>query len=387
MKLTEKMVVVLLWVGLLFSAGWAGAAVVKVVLDGSVAYVAPPAVANYVAVGNATGSGGTVLTSQDGVTWTRGASTSNVALYGATYGAGLYVVVGGPTGAAADIETSPDGFTWTVRSNPVNTTLYSVTFAAGLFVAVGERLADTTGYILTSPDAITWTQQISPVMRLNFPYRSVIYGNALYVIVGSKQTAGPAVNRVVTSPDGIAWTAIDQPGSCSTRWSTDVFHAVNGFLASGPYRDAADATRCMTTSPDGVTWSRYKPVLGCLTGQCAFMASVIGSGVYVIAGGSEGLLTNGPSLAGDPGIIYTSPDGTAWTQRTNPNANAAIGGLLYRGSTFIAVGTNTQGCIAGGTGCDSTLYTDYIISSPTGATWTDISPAGGNGLNAIASKL
>jgi hypothetical protein len=384
----KRLLMIVLWAGLLLSAGWTGAAVVKEILDGSVAYLIPPPVANYVAVGNATGTGGSVITSSDGVTWTRGVSASNVGLYGATYGAGLYVIVGGPTGVGADIETSPDGFTWTVRANPVDTTLYSVTYGGGLYVAVGERLADTTGYILTSPDGTVWTQRVSPTMRSGFPYRNVIYGNGLYVIIGSKQTGGPAINRIVTSPDGITWTLIDQPGSCSTRFFTDVFHSTNGFLTAGPYQSASDATRCMATSPDGVTWSRYKPAICTLgPGPCVFAASVIGSGTYVLAGGAEGLLTGGPSLTADPGIVYSSPDGTTWTQRTNPNVDAAIMSVLYKTARFLAVGTNTQGCVAGGGGCDPSLYTDYIISSPTGVTWTEISPAGGNGLNAMASNL
>jgi hypothetical protein len=42
----------------------------------------------------AVGSGGTILTSPDGVKWTRRTSGTNNLLYGVTYGNGLFVAVG-----------------------------------------------------------------------------------------------------------------------------------------------------------------------------------------------------------------------------------------------------------------------------------------------------
>jgi hypothetical protein len=58
-----------------------------------------------------------------------------------TYGNGLFVAVG--TGGT--ILTSPDGVNWTVQASGGNH-LHSVTYGNGTFVAVGEG-----GTILTSP--------------------------------------------------------------------------------------------------------------------------------------------------------------------------------------------------------------------------------------------
>jgi hypothetical protein len=59
-----------------------------------------------------------------------------------TYGNGLFVAVG-EDGA---ILTSPDGVNWTRRTSGTRNGLESVTYGNGLFVAVGEW-----GTILTSP--------------------------------------------------------------------------------------------------------------------------------------------------------------------------------------------------------------------------------------------
>ncbi|WP_019551589.1 hypothetical protein [Thermus scotoductus] len=59
-----------------------------------------------------------------------------------TYGNGLFVAVG-DRGA---ILTSPDGVNWTRLTSPTRYSLSSVTYGNGLFVVVGEG-----GAILTSP--------------------------------------------------------------------------------------------------------------------------------------------------------------------------------------------------------------------------------------------
>jgi hypothetical protein len=87
------------------------------------------------------GLGGTILTSPDGVTWTRRTSGTNSELRGVAYGDGLFVAVGDGT-----ILTSPDGVSWTRQTPPTGNWLYGVTYGNGRFVAVGMY-----GIILTSP--------------------------------------------------------------------------------------------------------------------------------------------------------------------------------------------------------------------------------------------
>jgi hypothetical protein len=76
-----------------------------------------------------------------GTTWTR-RTWQGHSLYDVTYGNGLFVAVG----EDGIILTSPDGVNWTRQIPPTGNWLYGVTYGNGTFVAVGDR-----GIILTSP--------------------------------------------------------------------------------------------------------------------------------------------------------------------------------------------------------------------------------------------
>ena len=68
-----------------------------------------------VAYGNSTfvavGSGGTILTSTDGTTWTPRTSGTNGTFSEVIYGNSIFMAVSGGT-----VFTSPDGATWTVQT-------------------------------------------------------------------------------------------------------------------------------------------------------------------------------------------------------------------------------------------------------------------------------
>ena len=101
------------------------------------------------------GTGGTILASIDGSTWTARASGTNSWLVGVVFGGNQYVAVG-DTGT---VLVSLDGATWTpVAQSATSERLNNVTYGAGSYVAVGEG-----GTIITSPDARTWTARASGV--------------------------------------------------------------------------------------------------------------------------------------------------------------------------------------------------------------------------------
>ncbi len=117
----------------------------------------------YVAVG----AGGTAVTSTDGVTWQVATTNTTKDLRGigfstvvTTTGTGTsattvttntYVAVG----AAGTVLTSNDGLTWTVRT-PMSTNTMNAVVYGGQYVAVGNG-----GSIYTSLDAITWVASTS----------------------------------------------------------------------------------------------------------------------------------------------------------------------------------------------------------------------------------
>jgi hypothetical protein len=90
-------------------------------------------------------------------------------------------------------------------------------------------------------------------------------------------------------------------------------------------------------------------------------ASAYGAGTYV--------------AAGKHGVLYTSPNGTTWTERVNPAAAARdILGMTYGGGQFVAVGVGWF-----------QLPVPVILTSPNGVTWTErAAPPGTRSLFAVA---
>ena len=83
------------------------------------------------------------------------------------------------------ILTSPDGVSWTRRTSGTSSELKGVAYGNSLFVAVGDD-----GTILTSPDGVSWNQQTSGTSN---NHNRVAYGNGLFVAVGKSGT-------ILTSP-------------------------------------------------------------------------------------------------------------------------------------------------------------------------------------------
>jgi len=113
----------------------------------------------YVAVG----ADGTVITSTDGTTWKSVAVNTTRDLRGVTFGV-LTTITGltttatnvfVATGAAGTVLTSNDGLTWTLQS-PISTNTVNAVAFGGRFVAVGNA-----GRIYTSADGASWQAQAS----------------------------------------------------------------------------------------------------------------------------------------------------------------------------------------------------------------------------------
>jgi hypothetical protein len=107
-----------------------------------------------------------VFVSPDGIAWTQWSNLAT-SLYGITFADGLFVAVG--EGGA--IVTSPNGMAWTRQITTTPHRLHGITRGGGLFVAAGSW-----GTIMTSPNGITpWTTRDSGT---NTYFESVAYGNA-----------------------------------------------------------------------------------------------------------------------------------------------------------------------------------------------------------------
>ena len=112
----------------------------------------------------------------------------------------------------------------------------SVTYGNGLYVAVSS---DGTNRVMTSVDGTTWVARSAAEAN---SWQSVTFGNGVYVAVASD-----GANRVMTSIDGIVWTAhlsTEQNSWQSVKFGNDLFYAVS-----------SDGTNRAMKSKDGVNWT------------------------------------------------------------------------------------------------------------------------------------
>jgi len=91
--------------------------------------------------------------------------------------------------------TSPDGITWTLRTSASNNDWRSVTYGNGLFVAVAS--SGSGNRVMTSPDGITWTLRNN---QYDKEWQSITYGDKKFLAVS---TFGSPNNIIVTLDSGI----------------------------------------------------------------------------------------------------------------------------------------------------------------------------------------
>ena len=250
----------------------------------------------------AVGSSGTILTSQDGTTWTQQVSGTTAALR-AVVQAGLLVAVGD----SGTILTSQDGSTWTARTSKTSANLTGAANLLPYIVVVGSS-----GTILTSLDGITWTSSASPTSKdLYAITKGAVGSQQLFVAVGKAGT-------ILTSPDGKGWT---------TRISgttADLYGVAMGTASGNPVFAAVGSSGAIVTSPDGTSWTPRT------SGVTAALRAVTNSGFIFIA-------------VGDGGTVVTSQDGIGWASQNSQTASDLTGiGYAYVGeigeSEYFAVG-------------------------------------------------
>lgn len=396
------------------------------------------------------GRTGGVWASTDGQVWTTrtfSAGDANVGLASVCYYNGLFVGVGADTSGEAAVMTSSDGITWTRRSLAVVRTvgftkgLREVTRAGSLFFALGQSA----GVLATSSDGLVWTQRTSPS-----PYvpRSVAWLSGTYCYAD-------ATDYFYTSTDGLNWTSRSGPrdlqfesvtafggrfvaasGNGAVHVSTD---AITWDLAIGVpapgYSNVSSvaygAGRFVTSgwygrdyySDDGLLWKLTSNSIGNQTGGRLCYAlgkffctdtdhlgkfwfssdgsnwqstQIIGfptvlrkfefvNGLLVALGSGGSFATsvdgvtwtnrsigvddviwgfscgNGRYVVATTWNIYSSTDLTNWT--LSPQADVWVQGIKFGHGLFVGVGRNRSGF-------------GRILSSPDGINWTERQPAG-----------
>ena len=176
-----------------------------------------------------------MLTSVDGDTWVTQNSQVNIDLEAVVWTGSQFVAVGG----SATILTSPDGITWTRQPAipPVVTgTLRGVTASSSLVVAVGNN-----GAILTSPDGVGWTARPSGTST---SLEDAVWDGSQFVAAGASDT-------ILTSADGSVWTA-SGPGSSGVSYFGTTHWASS--LLPVPLLVVGGSSGAIVTSSNAASW-------------------------------------------------------------------------------------------------------------------------------------
>jgi hypothetical protein len=245
----------------------------------------------YVAVGDGTSAPNVaVQTSPDGINWTSRQADVTSVWSGVTYGNGLFVAVGVDANWSTGVAmSSPDGINWTSVTLPANTVaLTSITFGHGHFVAVGYGLdQQTTQWTLFSPDGVSWSLGVG---GSDGYWKSVTYGNGIFVATGQRGSA-PAFNNVMTSSDdGAHWTLRSTSQDqlwVSVAYGNGIFVAVSQFG--------------VMTSSDAITWVASPSV-----NNDGWSVVVFANGKFVMSGYGNS----------QQGLFAVSTDGYSWKYQT-----------------------------------------------------------------------
>jgi photosystem II stability/assembly factor-like uncharacterized protein len=278
-----------------------------------------------------------ILTSPDGVTWTR-QTTPNVSLVDVHFANSIYVAASN----AGVVLTSTNGTTWiAATATNANQALNGVTYstALNLWIVVGVA-----GTIITATDpAGTWTVQTSgTTQNLN---EVTIFNNAIY-IVGNTQT-------LLTSTNGTSYTSL----------SAGVTANLVGIAASPTTLLITGANGAMASSTDGTTFTsrtnNSATLNGIAFGNNTFVSvgnSANGSG-YIATIGADGTVTrrvsgttqilnavesianNFYAVGLNATILKSTDGGGTWQTRVIAGTAFSVNAISASPSLIIAVGT------------------------------------------------
>jgi hypothetical protein len=277
---------------------------------------------------------GNVFVSRDDEQWSSSTiwTGANGAFTGIAYRGGRLVAVGyywiDELTLLPLVFSSADGLTWGNCNISGQGGLYDIVMTEELFVAVGGH---NSRMILTSPNGIDWSSAASPP------------GGELYGVTHSEGRFAAVGNfgAVLTSSDGLQWAA---PVPVTSRNLRDVVRVDDRYVAVGN-------EGLFLTSTNGTDWTERS--LG-TTNNLRGVAW--GNGRFVIVGNDD-----------DSGAkVAISQDGAQWSLR--PIASQGLYAITFAYGLFIAVGE------------------DRILTSPDGFEWTArYTHPSANRLNAIVN--
>jgi hypothetical protein len=239
----------------------------------------------------ATGQGGTLLTSTNGLQWIARETGTSVSLVGSAVG-GPGIIVAGEDGTLLG---SANGVAWE-RLRRLPTSQRLTLLRSSPVQAVGER-----GVVIKPSTVGTGLFTVEHLGSMLGQIRAAALGNGRFVLVGS---AGSA-----SSPDGRIWQAR------STAQSFEgIAHGAGRFVGVG-------AIGTIATSDNGLDWT---PVTPAPVAQ-RLHAVTYGSGRF--------------AAVGEGGTVLVSVDGREWVSK-GPGGSLDLRSVTHDAGRFVATGLN-----------------------------------------------
>ena len=251
----------------------------------------------------AVGTGGTIVTSTNGIDWQNIPALVLEPLYGVTYGQGRFVAVGGAFDSVAPslyqreisvILVSTNGLDWQDFSITNRSVLTCVIYARGRFLAMG-----TEGAALTSTNGQFWEKQTIPA---NVSVDECVSDGNNFLARVSRNC------MTLTSTNGLDWI----PGAFGPP-----FCSVQQIVAKPGLFVGVTGSNLLTSS-DGLIWQRT------ITPLASHLSAIVWTGSKFFATGNGG-----------EGIV--SEDGFVWNSRPT-GYDVSFKALATDGERIVGVG-------------------------------------------------
>ena len=280
----------------------------------------------------ATGDGGTMDWSLDGITWHAASYPVWGNMFRPVYGNSTWLI----RGEFVTLKSS-DFANWTRLTDYTAINFKKVRYLNGQFWAL-DRTQDNiiTGSLWRSTDGRAWTL----MHRFNFEPVDIAFGNGTYVVASNYQKAAYSTNG------GATWSEVT------------VSSVTQAAIAFGLGRFTIVGQRVICHSPDGINWSTVTPVDAPLFND--------------VAATSLGLFAVGTRSGNGMPNIYRSIDGTTW----GPVIPVDIGVSMQTYQTIMETGGAVH---FGGTNGNLLKTTDGLV-------WTTLLQSGSSYLSSFQGQ-
>lgn len=316
----------------------------------------------------AVGQDSAIVTSVDGLTWENRTVASEADLYGVAWGNNMYVAAGGGTSL---ILSSPDGLSWTKRTAGYDDlTFAAVAYAGDAFVLAAnyDAMLETVTvptrwavFYFRSVDGTSWqkmTWQETYVWKRSSWVRGMLWTGSQLVSFGDNGSAQ-------TSPDGMRWANHTSAGNAVIVGIASCAETYVGVGTEDAFNGA------VYSSTDGLTWQHeVNPQVPRVTWnteqwQDDLYGAAYGDGVFVAVGSHGVILRSGNgstwtveqsgtqdsllaitrigdlfAAVGNNGCLLTSPDGHVWTRRLPVQTNLLFWSMTVGRDTLVIMGAD-----------------------------------------------